>query len=399
MPARHFSVVFMGLQPSHIPKDVVQLPSHVALKAGWQASIITTGDEAEVSRLAAASRVPVVTAGPVTSRWANLVKIIWCLARNRKHLDVVLLYHVTVESAVISRTLRTLAHGSMVLLKLDSDARTAQGLLRPPSLKSRVLRDWVLRSPVSACVVETYAIHDQLASLFAARDRRLEVVPNGFVGDALTMQPVHTARRARVARSSPLTRMTVLAVARHGTEQKRSELLLDAVDRLDNELASRVKLVLVGPATADFTELLDRFAQSHPHLEVRHLPWCEPTEMRDLLVDADAYVAVTAWESFGLATLEAVAAGVPCIATSVGVVPDLVSAGAPIRVLPPNPTAEVIAREITEVLLDQACSEARGRRGAAVATQWSYDVVVDRLVEVIESAERIRGRGRRGWAA
>lgn len=389
---RHLTVVFQGLQPLHLPKDVVQLPVHVARREGWEASIIATGDGAELRGTFAGAGLDVVVVDRRGLRWAELRRVVGELLRRRRRLDVVLLYHVTLESVVISHVLRLLAPWSVVVLKLDADHRGTTGLLSPPSMKSTALRSLTLRSPIALFITETSGAYRTLGPLFSAYRRRLVVVPNGFDGDDGIAPRALSARMRRTSNASPGAPKTVVSVARHGSEQKRSELLLEALSWLDDAELSHLHLVLVGPSTAEFAVICDQFRAARPIGDLEQRAWLDPDGMREVYEDADVYVAVTAWESFGLATLEAVASGVPCIATPVGVVPDLIDAGAPIHVLPADPTPEEVARSLREVLADRTRSEELGRRGAEVAAQWTYQAAAERFV----AALGLEGRRRRG---
>lgn len=81
------------------------------------------------------------------------------------------------------------------------------------------------------------------------------------------------------------------------------------------------------------------------------------------LYAADCYVSAAATESFGLANLEALAAGVPCICSPVGGVPEVVGAAA--RLVVPDPTAlsEVIDEIARNPILQRLLSEAGLKRG------------------------------------
>ena len=78
---------------------------------------------------------------------------------------------------------------------------------------------------------------------------------------------------------------------------------------------------------------------------------------------ADALVLSSVTEGLPMALLEAMAAGVPCVATAVGGVPALLSPGAGIVVPPQNP--EALARAMAEIArlpenARAACCECRG---------------------------------------
>ncbi|MFA6234246.1 MAG: glycosyltransferase family 4 protein, partial [Bacteroidota bacterium] len=99
---------------------------------------------------------------------------------------------------------------------------------------------------------------------------------------------------------------------------------------------------------------------------VRFVGWQSPEELREMLRSQHFAVQPSEHESFGLAALEAAAAGLPLVAgTRAGVVPDLVSAGAALRTFHSSSPAE-LAQAIRDIRdrwpeLQRQAIEARGR--------------------------------------
>lgn len=82
---------------------------------------------------------------------------------------------------------------------------------------------------------------------------------------------------------------------------------------------------------------------------------------------ADIYVSTSITESFGLANLEALAAGLPCICTAVGGVPDVVGAGA--YLIPPeDPSA--LCHALRELIQDPGARACLARRGLERVANW-----------------------------
>jgi len=93
------------------------------------------------------------------------------------------------------------------------------------------------------------------------------------------------------------------------TPQKNPKALVDAIAKIP-----KAKLLLVGQG-----ELQNELA-NHPRvhlLGVRH-------DIPEILSSCDIFALASIWEGFPLAIIEAMAAGIPVVATSVGCVPELV---------------------------------------------------------------------------
>jgi N-acetyl-alpha-D-glucosaminyl L-malate synthase BshA len=103
----------------------------------------------------------------------------------------------------------------------------------------------------------------------------------------------------------------------------------------------------------------------------------------DVLRGADLFLLPSATESFGLAALEAMACGVPVIASNAGGIPEVVKDGATGYLAPVGDVA-VMAERALHILGDPA-EHARMRRCAAEhALSFSADRVVPRYEKLYE---------------
>jgi len=132
--------------------------------------------------------------------------------------------------------------------------------------------------------------------------------------------------------------------------------LLEAVE----PLASQVALTLVGELSPKMAHILKRF-RSH-----RSLPYLPKNELRGLYREHDVLVMPTLGDSFGFVTIEAMASGMPVIASQ--------NAGAPVADedwrVPPH-DAEAIRRRLLAYHADREKLNQDGRLAASFAAHFT----------------------------
>ncbi len=155
--------------------------------------------------------------------------------------------------------------------------------------------------------------------------------------------------------------------------QKRLDLLIDAAPTiLSEEPSARVAIVGNGPEEAD---LLAHAAALGLDSEPRFRMISFRTSSWRYLAGLDLFVLPSKWEALPIGVLEALACGVPQVATDVGGTGEAVSDGGTGLLVPPK--AEEIARATVELLRDP------GRRAAmAQASRQRQDerFTIDRMV-------------------
>lgn len=120
-----------------------------------------------------------------------------------------------------------------------------------------------------------------------------------------------------------------------------------------------------------------------------HLPGVEGN-VAELLRAADLFLLASRWEGTPLAVMEAMAAGLPVVATAVGGVPGLVQDGVTGLLVPPD-NPEKLAEAIASVALADAQRKAFGDAGAKRAERFSVEAMGNAYAALFE---QLAGGGR-----
>jgi glycosyltransferase involved in cell wall biosynthesis len=195
-------------------------------------------------------------------------------------------------------------------------------------------------------------------------------------------------------------------VCRLAEPEKGLAVLLQAMARLAGpSAASPCQLLIVGegPAFTQLRALAER---------LRIAPWVvfagRRQDIAGVLSLLEVFVLPSLVEGFGIAIVEAMAAGRPVVATTVGGLPEIVLPGETGLLVPPgDPVA--LAAAVQELLNNPGRARAMGARGRERArAQFSIELTVRRHEELYEtclaghasvSRRTAADRGERAWSA
>lgn len=137
---------------------------------------------------------------------------------------------------------------------------------------------------------------------------RMFVLPHGF--DIPPVIPARDTARVAATRRAfgvPDGKAMLLSVGMLGTTLKRMDVLVDAVAAMG---ADRPHLVLLGQETTETPALRVR---AHALGDAKWIGSWPKERMRDAYEAADAFALLSLDEGFGLAYVEALSAGLPCV--------------------------------------------------------------------------------------
>ena len=297
-----------------------------------------------------------------TPRWAAAL---WRLARGLSRIrpDVVNVHFVRVE-ALYFLLLRPLFgyrlvlsfHGSDALLPSKGDYPTLRLLLRRANAVTAV------SDPVGQAIdgiADDPSVH-------------VKVIPNGI---PLAFWGEHHAEHVGAERSGIVTVGRLVAV-------KGYDVLIQAM-RLLRDILPNATLTIVGEGL-EREALGAKVMQAGLGNAVRFAGRQSADSVRRHLRQASLFVLPSRSEGLPLALLEAMACGLPAVATQVGGVPEVLSEGTGLIVPPEDPQA--LADALAELLLHPERTAAMGRAAQQRAQGYALDTMVngyERLFRVV----------------
>jgi glycosyltransferase involved in cell wall biosynthesis len=169
-----------------------------------------------------------------------------------------------------------------------------------------------------------------------------------------------------------------------GTAEPRKDFpgLVAAFDQLAGAHPD-LELRLAGPPGWGEADLAAAIARSAHGGRVQRLGWVD--DLGPLLGGAAVFVYPSRYEGFGFPPLEAMALGVPVVATAVGSLPEVLGDAA-VLVPPGDPTA--LAGAVDQVLRDDALRQRLVAAGRDRVGRYTWPKAVDRLLATYEDLLR-----------
>jgi glycogen synthase len=259
---------------------------------------------------------------------------------------------------------------------------------------------WVERQALEgadAVIAVSGASRQDVLDHFDVDPARLHVVHNGI--DVAAFAP-DAGTEALVGHGIDPGQPYVLFVGRV-TRQKGITTLVEAIPQLD----SRIGVVLAAgqPDTPELAaEVEAGIAEAQAADPERRIHWIpemlDRRSVRQLYTHAAVFACPSVYEPFGITNLEAMACGIPVVATRVGGIPEIVVHGQTglLVDVPTDGPADgdpavvgALATAINELVTDPARGRAMGEAGRArAADQFSWTDVATRTMEVYESVVR-----------
>ena len=152
-------------------------------------------------------------------------------------------------------------------------------------------------------------------------------------------------------------------------EVKGHDVLVEAFARVQDRVPD-AQLLIVGDGSRRGA-LQDMVADLGVGESVRFEGGLDPGAVRDRLREADVFALPSRSEGLSNALLEALATGVPAVASGVGGIPEVLGQGGGVMVPPED--AAALAGALADLLADRDRRRALAREARDNAAKWSWD--------------------------
>lgn len=284
-----------------------------------------------------------------------------------------------IEAFGVSADVVHSAHPLMIPSRTAAQVVTIHDLFfltDPESTHAEIRRDYAALAPLHACRADAIIANSRYtASLvhrtFKVAEHSIHVCsPGAPAWKALGRAP-HLPRGGYV-----------LFI---GTLEKRKNVgaLLDAYGRLIERHRHMPRLVLAGGRTPDADVLLERLARPPLAGHVSHLGYVPAVDLENTYAGARLLVVPSHDEGFGIPVLEAMAAGVPVVASDRGALPEVLGQAG--LLVDPN-DVEQLASAIHRMLQDETLALRCAERGLERAREFSWERAAGSLRRAYETA-------------
>jgi len=250
----------------------------------------------------------------------------------------------------------------------------------PPDNEKELIKwkkacDLIIHNSFGRIVAVSKAIVNKLVELKICEEKDITVIYNGI--DLRYFSPIFSNKGfLRSKLKIPQDAVLFGAVGRLNPE-KGHDIFIEAAALL----LQKVKNVFFaiagsGPMVDELREKIKYFGLEHYFHLVGYLP-----DVRPFLNDLDVFVFPSRKEGFGLALLEALASGLPCIATQVGGIPEILGEDGGLMVPPESP--EALAEAMYEMLSPERRNE-YAMRSRTIAERFSIDACVHKYATIYE---------------
>ena len=280
--------------------------------------------------------------------------------------DAVIIYGYNTATTLLA-ILWVIRHRIPMLMRTDSNVLADPGKAPLTLALKRLLLSWLTRRVSAFLSIGT--MNSQYWQFYGATPEKIFLARYAVDNERFQIQADHyrVSRQTIRDENGWRQRYLLLYVGRL-VGFKRVDVLIEALRRLSTK-RSDIGLVIVGNGPE--RERLGRLAQGMPY--VYFAGFQDQSDLPKYYAVADVFVLPSKWEPWGLVVNEAMASGLPVIATrKVGSARDLIVEGENGYLVPENDPVALASA------IDRACeSEQRllllGEKARCTVQSWSYD--------------------------
>lgn len=300
--------IFPHLYNFQLIKDVGMIPFTMGKLFNYHASIVTYPND-DYSYLDQDLKEENFELNFIKKRFKNhKYDIILYLILNSRNIDVLQVFHFhdTLNILIYFLIYKSLNWKGKLYAKLDADYNLTTFLAEDKGFWP-FIRNFILKYLVDVLSVETEENYQRLLDSKLNYQDKLIYMPNGV--------DIHINHEFHLGNKKDY----ILTVGRLGSEEKATEVLLEAFSKIQE--LKNWKLILVGDFEHQFQDYLNEYFQNYPHLEgkVIFTGFIEDrNKIYHYYAQSKIFCFTSRRESFGIALVEAAYFGNYILSTNVG---------------------------------------------------------------------------------
>jgi len=205
-------------------------------------------------------------------------------------------------------------------------------------------------------------------------ENKIYDIPLGVETKSFSVSKINIKERLNL----PLDTKLVLAVGVN-RERKGYPYLIQAMKKVILKQPN-ARMMIVGRGTKDLLPLVEK-AELKEFIFL--LDDISDEEKFSFYTDSDVFVSPSLMEAFGIATLEAMAACLPIVATNIPGSEDLVTNHINGFLIPPE-SSEALAEKIILLLKDERLRKTMGKKSFEISRQYDWKIITKKYIEVYE---------------
>jgi len=286
----------------------------------------------------------------------------------RKQYDIIntWLFHASVMGVFI-----TLIKTSPII-----ESRQYTDYMYKYNFKLKQILDRIASHNVDHIIACSNAAKEVLTHYEKVDTRKITIIYNGTNIDEFRLYNINQRRQTR--ENLKVEDKIVLSFTAHLRPAKGHQYLLEAISKIKNQYTNIVLLLIGEGVLRNELEALTR--QLNIEDNVRFLGY--RTDIPDILSATDIYVHSSVEEGFGISIIEAMAVGLPVIATNVGGIPEIITNGENGILVPPeNPQA--LAEAISDLIEHPDKRKMFAEKGRQhITANFTNDIMAKKYMEV-----------------
>ena len=256
--------------------------------------------------------------------------------------------------------------------------RNVRGVIDPLNIVVLAVERRVLEKGSKKIIAVSEGVKREILENYNVPEEKIAVVPSGV--DLEEFKPNQKKREEIRKRYNINDNEIVLMFSGYEFKRKGLEYIIKALPKINNK---NIKLLVVGGDDAKRYKLLaSRLGVLGKIIFVGTVK----KGINSYYAASDIFLFPTAYEAFSLATLEAVASGLPILATKVNGTEELIKDGYNGFFINRDPTD--IAEKVNVLVEDENLRKQMSRNARRTAEKYSWDEVAKKTMEVYEEVAR-----------